>query len=160
MNSEDAKEKDRGGENLLHSPGKMAERDLFRSNFLSFCFAPSRLRCSIAGFEGSASTSRRLVSSAEVVRDHSIHKITKSFHDFGIAHLDREPKAPASWTHSKRFAKCRDLKHGATAFGMRGVSTLRSTATEDGCSRFCRGAEISQGYFLCFLPHTAESICR
>ena len=143
MNSEDAKTQrmDRGGENLLHPPRKIGERNFLRSNFLSFCFAPSRLRCSIAGYWEPASTRRRLVSSAEVVRDHSIHKITKSFHDFRIADWDHEPKAPASWTHSKRFAKFRDLEHGATAFGVRGASTLRSTSTEDGCSRFCRGVK-------------------
>ena len=39
----------------------------------------------------------------------------------------REPKAPASRSHSKRFAKFQDAKHCATAFGVRGA-----------CSRFCR----------------------
>ena len=44
----------------------------------------------------------------------------------GHARRDHEPKAPASWTHSKRFAPVRDLEPGATAFGVRGA-----------CSHFC-----------------------
>src|SRR5437867_12277192 len=41
-------------------------------------------------------------------------------------HWDHEPwKAPASRTHSKRFAKSQALGHCAVAFGMRGA-----------CSRF------------------------
>src|SRR5207249_2126075 len=53
-------------------------------------------------------------------------------------HRDHEPwKAPASRTHSKRFAKSQALGHCAGAFGVRGASTLcSSSATEDGCSRF------------------------
>ena len=50
----------------------------------------------------------------------------RSLHDFSIAKWDHEPKAPASWTHSKRFARFRDLEHDARAFGVRGA-----------CSRFC-----------------------
>src|SRR5436309_14597337 len=42
-------------------------------------------------------------------------------------HWDHEPwKAPASRTHSKRFAKSQALGHCAAAFGVRGA-----------CSRFC-----------------------
>ena len=52
----------------------------------------------------------------------------RSRHVAGHARRDHEPKAPASWTHSKRFAKFCDLEPGATAFGVRGA-----------CSRFCRG---------------------
>ena len=68
--------------------------------------------------------------------------------DFRIAHRGYEPKAPASWTHSIRFATFRDPDDRATAFGMRGA-----------CSRFCRrfmewgeeGGEMSPNLFVVIL---------
>ena len=58
-------------------------------------------------------------------------KVARSSQPWADGHnlvgIENACKAPASWTHSKRFAKFRDLESGATAFGVRGA-----------CSRFCR----------------------
>ena len=59
-----------------------------------------------------------------------------------VMSLISSPKAPASWAHSKRFAKFRDLEHAATAFGVSGT-----------CSRFCRrfmGAWPGSQAVVCF----------
>ena len=60
-----------------------------------------------------------------------------SRHDFRSAHRDHESKAPASWSHSKRFAKFRDLEQDARAFGVRGA-----------CSRFCRRFMARANHFV------------
>ena len=57
----------------------------------------------------------------------AIPRFMESRQGFTTAQRDLEPKATASWSHSKRFAKFRDLESGATAFGVRGAR-----------SRFCR----------------------
>src|SRR5207244_11723211 len=74
------------------------------------------------------SSARRSVPLLEGVRGGFVaDRFMKSLLSLLRMHWDHEPwKAPASWTHSKRFAKSQALGHCAAAFGVRGA-----------CSHFC-----------------------
>ena len=67
--------------------------------------------------------------------------------DFKIAHWDPEPKAPASRSHSKRFAKWQNAENRATAFGVRGA-----------CSRFCRRLKERDGAWTYLSAWTAVAL--